>query len=177
MKTETVILGGGCFWCIEAVFKIVPGVISITPGYAGGTTAFPVYENVCTGNTGHAEVVRVEYDPQKISFRNLLTVFFASHDPTTLNRQGNDVGTQYRSVIYYTLDQQRKEAEKYTHKLQKETPNLDKIITEIKPLTMFYEAEAEHKEYFLKHPESAYCQIVINPKLEKIQKKFAKLLQ
>ena len=119
MKTETVIFGGGCFWCIEGVFEIIKGITSVTPGYTGGTTAFPTYESVCSGQTGHVEVVRVEYNPQKISFHDLLTIFFASHDPTTLNRQGNDIGTQYRSAIFYTTEQQKKEAEKYIHKLQK----------------------------------------------------------
>lgn len=172
MQTEIAVLGGGCFWCTEAVFKMLKGVISVVPGYSGGTTQHPTYEQVCGGETGHAEVARIAYDPSQITFRDLLTVFFATHDPTTPNRQGNDVGTQYRSVIFYTTEQQKEEARRFINELEQESTLGGHVVTEILPLTAFYEAEADHTDYFARHPEKAYCQIVINPKLEKVQRHF-----
>lgn len=173
-KTEIAIFGGGCFWCTEAVFQDLKGVISVMPGYAGGTMPNPTYEAVCSGNTGHAEVLKVEFDPKQISYNDLLTVFFATHDPTTPNRQGNDIGTQYRSIIIYTTPEQKSEAEQFIAELNKEG---EKVVTELKPLDRFYEAEEYHRDYYKKNPDRAYCQIVINPKLEKLKEKFDKLLK
>ena len=175
MEKESIVFGGGCFWCTEAVFQNLKGVISVMPGYAGGTMANPTYEAVCSGTTGHAEVTKVEYDPTKISFRDLLTVFFATHDPSTLNRQGNDVGTQYRSAIFYTTEQQKEASAAFIKELDAEAGG-SPIVTEVKPLDMFYEAEAYHRNYYQNNPEKAYCQVIINPKLEKVQKKFSELL-
>lgn len=174
---ETLVFGGGCFWCTEAVFVILKGVTSVTPGYAGGTTESPTYEQVCSGITGHAEVIRIEYDPSVIAVRDLLAVFFAMHDPTTPDRQGNDIGTQYRSVIFYTTEEQKTEAEAYIAELNAASADGATIVTDVAPLTMFYEAEAYHKDYFKMHPEQAYCQIVVNPKLEKAKKEFAALVR
>jgi peptide-methionine (S)-S-oxide reductase len=168
------VFGGGCFWCTEAVFEQLNGVLSVMPGYAGGTSPNPTYESVCSGQTGHAEVLRIEFDPSVISYEDLLTVFFASHDPTTLNRQGNDVGTQYRSIILTASDEQRETAEKFIASLDTDGP---KVVTEIKPLETFHEAEAYHHHYFQTHPEQAYCQMIINPKLEKVKKKFEELFK
>ncbi len=177
MTTRSVVFGGGCFWCTEAIFKMLKGVKSVIPGYAGGDAPNPTYEQVCTGTTGHAEVIRVEYDPAVIPFRNLLTVFFASHDPTTLNRQGNDVGPQYRSAIFYSNEEQKAESEKFIQELGTSSPEGGTIVTEVKPLNIFYPAEEYHCNYFEKNPDKAYCQLVINPKLEKVQKEFADLLE
>lgn len=168
------VFGGGCFWCTEAVYSELKGVISVMPGYAGGTTPNPTYEQVCSGNTGHAEVIRIEYEPDKISYNDLLTVFFATHDPTTLNRQGGDVGTQYRSVILYTDETQKSEAEAFIKKLSEDG---EKVVTELKPLESFYEAEDYHRQYYLKNSSAPYCQLVINPKLEKLKEKFYALLK
>ena len=170
--TEVAVFGGGCFWCTEAVFENLRGVKSVWPGYAGGRTVHPTYEDVCTGATGHAEVIRVEFDPAVISYDDLLTVFFASHDPTSLNRQGDDVGTQYRSIILFTTEDQKRSAEKFKARLNEDGKS---VVTEIEPLSAFYEAETEHHHYFLNHPDRAYCQLIINPKLEKIQKRFQEL--
>lgn len=175
-KTEIAVVGGGCFWCTEAVFKMLRGVLFVAPGYAGGDVPNPTYEQVSTGNTGHAEAIRIEYDPSLISYRTLLTVFFASHDATTLNRQGNDVGTQYRSVIFYTTDKQRAEAEQFIKELNSSTKEGGSIVTEVAPFVAFYPAEDYHKNYFERHKDEPYCEIVINPKLEKVQKEFAELL-
>ncbi len=169
-----VVFGGGCFWCTEAVFKELKGVISVMSGYAGGETPNPTYESVCSGTTGHAEVSKIEFDPSVISFYDLLTVFFAVHDPTTLNRQGADVGTQYRSVVFYTTPEQQKETESYIDELNQSGP---KVITQVAPLEKFFIAEEYHRNYFENHPEQAYCQAVINPKLEKLQEKFEDLLK
>lgn len=174
VKNAFAVFGGGCFWCTEAVFEQLKGVISVMPGYAGGISPNPTYESVCAGTTGHAEVLRVEFDPSAISYEDLLTVFFASHDPTTLNRQGNDVGTQYRSIILTTSDEQRQAAEAFIKKLDEDGP---KVVTEVKPLETFHEAEAYHHHYFQTHPEQAYCQLIINPKLEKVKKKFEQLFK
>ncbi len=178
---ETAVFGGGCFWCTEAVFKELRGVAEVMPGYAGGSAkpgaSAPTYEAVCTGTTGHAEAIRIEFDPKYITFNNLLTVFFATHDPTTLNRQGNDVGTQYRSIILYTSDEQRREAEAFIKKLNDSDPGGRPIVTEIKPLDKFYEAENYHRDYFAKNQNQPYCQLIIEPKVEKLQAKFAELLK
>jgi peptide-methionine (S)-S-oxide reductase len=174
--TEIAVFGGGCFWCTEAVFKMLKGVTSVLPGYAGGTTENPTYDQVCDGQTGHAEVIRIEYDPKQVTFRTLMTVFFATHDPTTLNRQGNDVGTQYRSIILYTTPAQKEEAEAFIKEVDESTKEGNPVVTEVKPLTKFYEAENYHKDYFANHPDKAYCNLIISPKVEKVQKQFADLL-
>src|SRR5690348_9887293 len=171
---ETIVFGGGCFWCTEAVFEDLRGVISVMPGYAGGTTPDPTYWQVVNGKTGHAEVSQVVYNPDEISFHDLLTVFFATHDPTTLNRQAYDVGTEYRSIILYTTDQQKQEAEEFIAKLKADGIA---VVTELKPLDKFYPAEKEHIEYYKNNSSAPYCQIIINPKLEKLQQQFAELLK
>ena len=173
-KNQIVVFGGGCFWCTEAVFEELKGIISVMPGYAGGLGQDPTYEEVSSGKTGHAEVTRIEFDSTQISFHDLLTVFFGTHDPTTLNRQGNDVGTQYRSIILFTDSEQKSEAEKYISELRQ--GGLE-IVTEVKPLDKFYEAEDYHKQYYLKNQSQSYCQIVIDPKLQKLQEKFGELLK
>jgi peptide-methionine (S)-S-oxide reductase len=162
-------LGGGCYWCVEAVFQRIPGVVAITSGFAGGSAKNPTYEQVCTGTTGHAEVTRIEFDPQKISYAKLLNYFWDAHDPTTLNQQGADVGTQYRSIILYTDDAQKVEAEKSKTDAQK---NFRKtIVTEIVPMKAFYPAEKYHQNYYNQHSDEGYCRVVIKPKVEKIEKK------
>jgi len=173
---KTAVFGGGCFWCTEAVFKMLKGVVSVVPGYAGGTTANPSYEAVSTGETGHAEVIQIAYDPALISFHDLLTVFFATHDPTTPNRQGNDVGTQYRSIILYSTPEEKEEAEAFIAELNASSEQGARVITQVEPLTAFYEAEDYHKNYYDRNSDAPYCQVVINPKLEKVQQKFTKLL-
>ncbi len=164
---KSIVLGAGCFWCSEAVFQRVEGVTKVVPGYAGGDATDPTYEEVCSGRTGHAEVVRVEYNEAKTSLEQLLKIFFATHDPTTPNRQGADVGTQYRSIILYSDEADREKARSVIEAVQGEidTP----IVTEVEGLDVFYEAEAYHHNYFEEHPEQAYCQIVINPKLDKLK--------
>ena len=176
-QIKTVILGGGCFWCVEAVFKMLKGIISVSPGYAGGVKENPTYDEVSSGTTGHAEVAKIEYDPDIIFYNDLLTVFFASHDPTTLNRQGNDIGPQYRSIIFYSDDGQKNEAEEFIKNLNNSSKEGAPVVTEVRPLEKFYEAENYHKNYYENHKEAPYCQIVINPKLEKVKKEFAALLQ
>jgi peptide-methionine (S)-S-oxide reductase len=158
-KSDQAYLGGGCFWCTEAAFQLIPGVSTVTPGYAGGHLENPTYKAVCTGTTGHAEVVKVEYDPHFITYQDLLNVFFQIHDPTTPNRQGNDIGPQYRSIILYASEDQKQTAQ----------PFLENTVTELVPFTMFYEAEPYHHNYFNKNPNQAYCQFVIRPKLDKMQ--------
>lgn len=168
--TDTIIFGGGCFWCTEAVFDMFDGVVKTMPGYAGGSAPNPTYEQVCTGQTGHAEVLRIEYDPKKISLEKLLRVFFEMHDPTTLNRQGADYGTQYRSIILYSSETQKETAAGFIKKIQK---NFDKpIVTELKKLEKFYPAEDYHQKYFGNNPNQPYCTIVIGPKIQKIKKEF-----
>lgn len=174
--TEVAVFGSGCFWCSEAVFEHLRGVKSVKPGYAGGFTMHPSYEDVCTGETGHAEVIRVEFDPEIISYDDLLTVFFASHDPTSLNKQGSDVGTQYRSIILYTTEEQKNEAEAFIQRLNEGKTHERPVVTEIEPLRTFFEAEAYHHHYFINNPDKAYCQLVINPKLEKVKKRFGELM-
>jgi peptide-methionine (S)-S-oxide reductase len=175
-KSEIAVFGGGCFWCTEAVFELVKGVISVTPGYAGGNLQNPSYQQVCTGRTGHAEVVRVEYDPAIVSYKDLLTVFFATHDPTTLNRQGADVGTEYRSVILYASQSQKQEADAFIRSLNESSSNRP-IVTEVSPLERFYEAEDYHREYFRKNPVAPYCQFVIDPKVAKLRQNLKALLK
>lgn len=167
-RTELATLGGGCFWCLEAVFERVNGVQAVTSGYAGGKTEHPTYKQVCAGDTGHAEVVQIEFDPQRVSYEKLLSVFWEAHDPTTLNRQGADVGTQYRSIILYHSEAQRRTAEQ--SKLAAQGKFARPIVTEIVPLTKFYPAEDYHQDYFRKHPNAPYCQVVIRPKLLKVEK-------
>jgi peptide-methionine (S)-S-oxide reductase len=174
---EVAVFGGGCFWCTEAVFQMLRGVSSVLPGYSGGNLPNPTYEQVCSGNTGHAECTKVEFDPSQITYRDLLTVFFGSHDPTTLNRQGNDVGTQYRSVIFYTTSEQKKIAEDFIQELNDSSAEGKKIKTEIEKFTEFYVAENYHKDYYERNKDAPYCEIIINPKLEKVQKEFANLLK
>lgn len=176
MNKEITVFGGGCFWCTEAVFKMMKGVSSVLPGYAGGHTENPTYEEVCGGDTGHAEAVQIEYDPSQVKYTDLLTVFFGSHDPTTLNRQGADVGTQYRSVVFYTTPKQKEETEKFIKEINNSNSAGAAVVTEVVPLDKFYEAEEYHKDYYANHKSAGYCQVVINPKLEKVQKKYANLL-
>ena len=168
-KLEIVTLAGGCFWCLETVFNRFKGVDKVISGYMGGHMPNPDYKSVCTGSTGHAEVVQIQFDPAVISFDNLLEVFFAIHDPTTLNRQGADTGTQYRSAIFYHNDAQKLAAEKSKAEAQKEFSK--PIVTEIVPLQKFYPAEGYHQDYYRNNPQQGYCQMVIKPKLEKLQKK------
>lgn len=170
-------LGGGCFWCIEAVFQEIRGVFNVESGYAGGTTDSPTYEQVCTGTTGHAEVVQVTFDPKIISFKDILDIFFTAHDPTTLNRQGADVGTQYRSVIFYHNESQKKIAEQTIQKFDATKVWDDPIVTTVEPLKKFYKAEDYHRKYFGRHPEAAYCRIVIAPKIAKLRKKYREKLK
>ena len=176
-KKEVAVFGGGCFWCTEAVFDELRGVVSVMPGYAGGSAKNPTYEQVCSGETGHAEVIRIEFDPGQISYKNLLTVFFATHDPTTLNRQGNDVGTQYRSVILNAGEEQKREAEKFVKELNGSLPPGKPVVTQVEPLNQFYEAEGYHHKYYAKNPYQSYCQVMIPPKLQKLHKQFAELLK
>ncbi len=164
---EHATLGGGCFWCIEAVFERLDGVESVMAGYAGGSKANPTYDEVCSGTTGHAEVARITFDPKRISYDSLLSVFWEAHDPTTLNRQGADVGTQYRSVIFCHTPQQKAAAERSLAEARKKFA--DPIVTEIKPLEKFYEAENYHQDYFRNHPNAPYCVFVIKPKLQKLK--------
>jgi peptide-methionine (S)-S-oxide reductase len=171
MANEEVILGGGCFWCLEAVFQQVKGVELVESGYAGGAAANPTYEQVCSGRSGHAEVVRVVFDPAVVTARSILEIFFTLHDPTTLNRQGNDVGTQYRSVIYYQSPQQQQLARQIIVEMALvwDAP----IVTELSPLARFFKAESYHQNYFRNHPEQGYCAIVVAPKVAKLRKLFA----
>ena len=172
-QTETAILGGGCFWCLEAVFEQIRGVMLVESGYAGGTVANPSYQAVCGGHTGHAEVIRITFDPAVISFRELLEIFFAIHDPTTLNRQGNDIGTQYRSVIFCQTPEQRAIAEEVIAKLKAEQVYPNPIVTELAPAATFYKAEDYHQGYYRANPAQGYCQVVVSPKVAKARKAFA----
>lgn len=167
-KTEIATLANGCFWCTEAIFKKIKGVKSILPGYAGGTLKNPSYEQVCTGRSGHAESIQIEFDPNVITFEKILDIFWRTHDPTTLNRQGNDVGTQYRSAIFYHDEKQKQIAEKSKTSLEKENVYEDPIVTEITPFTNFFVAEDYHIDYYEKHKDAPYCTFVINPKLHKL---------
>lgn len=172
--TETATFGGGCFWCVEAAFKELDGIESVTSGYAGGHTDNPSYREVCNGTTGHAEVVQVEYDPDTISYDELLEVFFTVHDPTQRNRQGPDIGSQYRSIVLYEDETQRDLTEAYIEALQEEGGYDDAIVTEVQALETFYRAEEHHQDYFEKNPSNAYCQMHAKPKVEKVRQRFAK---
>ena len=175
--TETAVLGGGCFWCLDAVFRGLKGVISVESGYAGGAKPNPTYEEVCGGRTGHAEVVRVTFDPAKLSFRDLLTVFFTIHDPTTLNRQGNDVGTQYRSVVFCETPAQRAIVEDVIKSLTAQKLFSGKIVTEVADAAPFYPAEGYHQDYFDRNGNQPYCMMVVAPKVAKFRKAFAERLK
>jgi peptide-methionine (S)-S-oxide reductase len=174
---QTAVFAGGCFWCTEAVFQKLRGVKSVLPGYAGGQIANPTYEQVSTGTTGHAEVIKFEFDPEEITYRDLLEVFFATHDPTQLNRQGNDVGPQYRSAIFYANDTQLHAAEQIIAELTEEKTFPQPIVTTLEPLGEFYEAEDYHKNYYERNQGAPYCQVIISPKLKKLKEKFASLIQ
>lgn len=176
-KTDTATFGTGCFWCTEAVFQELKGVIKVTSGYSGGRVANPSYEEVCTGTTGHAECLQIIYDPAVITFDELLEVFWESHDPTTLNRQGNDIGTQYRSAIFYHDAEQKEKAEHYKAELTKSGAYDKPIVTEITAFTKFYPAEDYHQNYYNTHGSQPYCYLVIKPKVEKFEKVFAKKLK
>ena len=175
MQTEQIVLGGGCFWCIEAAYQLIEGVATVVPGYSGGDTKEPTYREVCSGTTGHAEVVRVEFDPSVISLEKILEIFWTIHDPTTLNRQGADIGTQYRSILRAKDEEQLRAAEKSRDAAAAlwDAP----IVTDIGLLRHFYPAEEEHHNYFRKHPTAGYCQVVINPKLAKMQQQYGELLK
>jgi peptide-methionine (S)-S-oxide reductase len=177
MSEEIATLGGGCFWCLEAVFKDLRGVTSVMSGYAGGDIANPTYKQVCDGNTGHAEVVQVKFDAAELSYADLLRVFFAIHDPTTLNRQGNDIGTQYRSIILTHSDAQKQTAEAVRQEIGAAKIWHRPLVTEIVPLQAFYEAEEEHHDYFARNPWSGYCQVVVAPKVAKFRKQFTDRLK
>lgn len=176
-NTAKATLGGGCFWCLEAVYDRVEGVKAVTSGYAGGHVANPTYRQVCSGTTGHAEVVQIEYDPDVISYRDLLEIFFTIHDPTTKNRQGADVGPQYRSIILYHDADQKRAAEALIDELEAEGVFDDSIVTEVEPLDTFYRAEDRHQDYYANHPGQPYCQAVITPKVNKLRQKHADRLK
>lgn len=170
-KTESAIIGGGCFWCVEAQYKMLKGVNKVISGYAGGTVDNPTYKQVCNGDTGHAEVVEIQFDPAVISFKDIMDLFWLAHDPTTLNQQGADIGTQYRSTIMYLNEEQKKIAEASMVEAQKE--QADKIVTEIVPLKKFYPAEDYHQDYFANNPNAGYCRVVVGPKVAKFRQKLA----
>jgi len=174
---EVATLGAGCFWCVDAVFSDLRGVVSVVPGYAGGRTENPTYEQVCSGRTGHAEVAQITYDPSVISYAELLDVFWRTHDPTSLNRQGGDAGTQYRSVILYHTDEQREIAERSMREADASGEWDAPIVTEIVPLTVFYEAEDYHQDYYLRNPSQPYCRAVIDPKMKKFEERFPEKLK
>lgn len=168
--TEIAVLAGGCFWCTESIFQRLRGVVSVTSGYTGGDIPNPTYEQVCSGSTGHAEAIKIEFNSRQISYKSLLEIFFATHDSTTLNRQGSDVGTQYRSEIFYTTQLQKNQAESYINTI----PN---CVTKVSPLDIFYPAENYHQNYFNNHPNAPYCSVVINPKIKKLLTNFPKYLE
>lgn len=174
---QTAILGAGCFWCIEAIFAQLKGVNSVKSGYSGGSIKNPGYREICTGRTGHAEVIRIEFDNTIISFTEILEIFFKVHDPTTLNRQGNDIGTQYRSAIFFTNEQQKETANYIIQKLAKAGVYSNPIVTEVTPAGEFYPAEKEHDNYFNEHKEEQYCSLVIQPKVAKFQQVFKHLIK
>jgi len=176
-RHEVATLAGGCFWCLEAVYDRVQGVNAVESGYIGGETANPTYEAVCGGLTGHAEAVRITFDPEAVSYRSLLEIFFAIHDPTTLNRQGGDTGTQYRSAIFFHSPAQRQAAEDMIAALTEQRRYAEPIVTQVVPATQWYEAEAYHQEYFARNPFQGYCQFVVGPKVAKASKEFAHLLK
>ena len=177
-KNEVITLGGGCFWCTEAVFSRIQGINTVNPGYSGGNVENPTYEKVLTGTTGHAEVVQITFNTDLISLREVLEIFFATHDPTTLNRQGADVGTQYRSVVFYHNDEQRKTVIKLIEELNSSRTWKNPIVTQVKPFTKFYKAEEYHMNYYERHGNQPYCRLVINPKISKLNTSFKeKLIQ
>ncbi|HSL01692.1 MAG TPA: peptide-methionine (S)-S-oxide reductase MsrA [Rubrobacteraceae bacterium] len=176
-RTEVATLGGGCFWCLEAVYEDLMGVEKVESGYSGGTVSNPTYRQVCSGTTGHAEVVQVTFDPEVVSFREILEVFFTIHDPTTLNRQGADVGTQYRSAIFYHDEEQRRVAEEVLAELEAEGLWPDPIVTEVKPFDAYYRAEDYHQEYYRNNSYQPYCQVVIAPKVAKFRSRYLEKLK
>lgn len=176
-RVETATLAGGCFWCMDAIFRRLRGVEEVVSGYTGGTIRNPTYREVCSGTTGHAEAVRVSFDPEAISFAELLDIFWRSHDPTTLNRQGPDIGTQYRSTIFYHDDKQRETAEKSKREAEEARLWPDPIVTEIVPFTSFHEAEEYHQDYYRLNPLQGYCRLVIGPKIRKLRKEFTDKLK
>lgn len=176
MASETATLAGGCFWCLEPIFGALKGVRSVVPGYIGGAWPDPSYERVCTGTTGHAEALEIEFDPEAVSYRTLLEVFFGFHDPTTLNRQGGDVGSQYRSAIFYHSDEQRDAAQRLIGELADAGAFGDPIVTEVVPATKFYPAEDYHRAYYANNASKPYCQVVIAPKVRQLRQRYAELL-
>ncbi|MEL6917239.1 MAG: peptide-methionine (S)-S-oxide reductase MsrA [Bacteroidota bacterium] len=170
---ETAVFAGGCFWCTEAVFQRLNGVEKVISGYTGGTIKNPAYREICTGRTGHAEAIQITFDPDRISFEELLEVFFATHDPTTLNRQGNDVGTQYRSEIFYQNEEQKQAAEKFIAFLEDKNVFEQPIVTAVSEAVIFYHAEEDHQNYFNDHRAQPYCQVIINPKIDKLKKYYS----
>jgi peptide-methionine (S)-S-oxide reductase len=174
---QQAIFGGGCFWCIEAIFQRVQGVESVASGYMGGTNPNPTYKQVCGGDTGHVEVVKITFNPEQVSYRELLDIFFTVHDPTTLNRQGNDAGTQYRSVIFYTSDEQRRASEEFISQLESSKAFGAPVITAVEPAAEFYQAEDYHQNYFNDNRYQPYCMFVVGPKVQKFQQKFGEKLQ
>jgi peptide-methionine (S)-S-oxide reductase len=176
-KLKVAVFGGGCFWCTEAIFARLRGVESVQSGYSGGHTANPTYEQVSAGHTGHAEAIQVEFDPNTIKYTDLLNVFFATHDPTTPNRQGNDIGEQYRSVIFYSSPEQKKDAEEFIKNLETEETFADPVVTEVTSLNKFWPAESYHQRYYEQNENKPYCQVVISPKIAKLRSKFSALLK
>ncbi|WP_372917011.1 peptide-methionine (S)-S-oxide reductase MsrA [Salegentibacter sp.] len=174
---ETATLAGGCFWCTEAVFQRIKGVETVIPGFTGGNIKNPAYREIITGRTGHAEAIQISFDPGEVSFRELLLIFFGTHDPTTLNRQQNDVGTQYRSAVFYHSEEQKITAHEVIDELEKENVFENKIVTEITPVSNFFPAEEEHKDYYNQHRQQAYCQYIIDPKIEKLRNSFSEKLK
>jgi len=177
VKNQTAIFGGGCFWCTEAIFDSLKGVVSVAPGYSGGTIPNPSYDQVSSGSTGHVEVIRIEFDPSLISYNDLLTVFFNTHDPTSLNRQGADVGPQYRSVVFYLNEEQRLAALNLIGELEKSRAYDKPVVTAVEPFRAFYPAEDYHKRYYEAHKDEPYCALVIEPKMRKLQERFRELLK
>ena len=177
MQTEIATFAGGCFWCTEAVYEQIKGVISVTSGYTGGTFKNPTYTEISTGRTGHTEAIQIEYNPAEVTFKDLLYIFFMTHDPTTLNRQGADVGTQYRSVVFYHSDYQKEMGTTMIQLIEKEKIYKNKIVTEVVPATIFYKAEDYHQDYYFNNKFQPYCQVVITPKIEKLQKLFKEKLK
>lgn len=176
-KSEVAIFGGGCFWCTEAIFRMLKGVNSVVSGYSGGGKENPSYDHVSSGSSGHAEVIKIEFDPSVIKFNDLLEVFFAVHDSTTLNRQGNDVGEQYRSVIFYTSDDQKAKSENYIKNLESESEVKGKIVTQLEKLKNFYPAEEYHQNYYVNNQDKPYCQVIISPKVEKFKQNHPELIK
>ena len=176
-NVEVAVLGGGCFWCVEAVFTEIAGVTAVTSGYSGGHTVNPSYHDVCSEKTGHAEVVQLEFDPSQITFSEILEVFFATHDPTTLNRQGADRGARYRSVILYTTESQKDQAVNFIKALDASGTENGPVVTEVAPFGVFYSAEREHQLFYQNNPGSMYCQVVISPKVAKVRQKFSSKLR